>query len=74
MPHCCTRGLHGLQVKKANDWREAAENARIAADVAAADRKAQEAARKLAEKRRRMQQDCDEASSGSRPPCMCTFL
>lgn len=55
-------------MKKANDEREAAENARIAADVAAADRKAQETAKTLAEKRRKMQQECNEASSGSSPP------
>ena len=52
-----------MQVKKVNDEREAAENARIAADVAAADKKAQEEAEKLAGKRRKMQQDCDKASS-----------
>lgn len=57
--------MHGVQVKKVNDEREAAENARIAADVAAADRRAQEAAEKLAEKRRKMQQDCDKASSAA---------
>ena len=52
-----------MQVKKVNDEREAAENARIAADVAAADKRAQEEAEKLAGKRRKMQQDCDKASS-----------
>lgn len=57
--------MHGVQVKKVNDEREAAENARIAADSAAADRKAQEAAEKLAEKRHKMQQDCDKASSAA---------
>ena len=56
-----TKGLCCLKVKKAKDEREAAENARIAADVAEADKRAQEAADKLAEKRRKMQQDCDKA-------------
>ena len=58
---CCT--TFRVQVKKVNDEREAAENACIAADVAAADKRAQEEADKLAEKRRKMQQDCDKASS-----------
>jgi hypothetical protein len=49
-----------LQVKKARDEREAADNARIAAAVAEADRKAEEAAQKLADMRRKMQQDCDK--------------
>ena len=61
LPLCCT--AFGVQVKKVNDEREAAENARIAADVAAADKRAQEGAEKLAEKRRKMQQDCDKAGS-----------
>lgn len=47
-------------MKKARDEREAAENARIAAAVAEADRKAEEAAQKLADMRRKMQQDCDK--------------
>ncbi|DBA69943.1 TPA: hypothetical protein ACH3X2_012436 [Trebouxia sp. C0005] len=51
----------GLEVKKARDEREAAENARIAAAVAEADRKAEGAAQKLADMRRKMQQDCDKA-------------
>ena len=51
-------------MKKAKDEREAAENASIAADVAEADNRAQAAADKLAEKRRKMQQDCDKA-------CLC---
>ncbi|DBB03299.1 TPA: hypothetical protein ACH3X3_010687 [Trebouxia sp. C0006] len=51
----------GLEVKKARDEREAAENARIAAAVAEADRKAEEAAQKLAAMRRKMQQDCNKA-------------
>ncbi|DBA90787.1 hypothetical protein WJX77_006942 [Trebouxia sp. C0004] len=51
----------GLEVKKARDEREAAENAHIAAAVAEADRKAEESAQKLAAMRRKMQQDCDKA-------------
>ena len=47
-------------MKKARDEREAAENARIAAAVAEADRKAEEAAQKLAAMRRKMQQDCNK--------------
>ena len=68
---CCTKCLYGVQVKKANDEREAAENARIAADVAAADRRAQEVAQKLAEKRRKMQQDCDKARLICCPHVIC---
>ena len=69
---CCI--TFGVQAKKVNDEREAAENARIAADVAAADKRAQEEAEKLAEKRRKMQQDCDKASSLHMPqpsPALC---
>lgn len=47
-------------MKKARDEREAAENARIAAAVAEADRKAEGAAQKLADMRRKLQQDCDK--------------
>ena len=49
-----------MQVKKAKDDREAAENARIAAAVAEADKKAEQAAQKLAGMRLKMQQDCDK--------------
>ena len=45
---------------KAKDEREAFENARIAAAVAEADTRAEEAAHKLAEMRRKMQQDCNQ--------------
>ena len=58
-PCCLTAGCV-LQAKDAKDERDAAENARIAAAVAAADRKAQEAAEKQASKRRAMQEDCDK--------------
>ena len=47
-------------MKKAKDDREAAENARIAAAVAEADKKAEQAVQKLAGMRLKMQQDCDK--------------
>lgn len=50
------------QAKHAKDEHHAAEDARINAAVAEADRKAQEAAEKLAAKRRAMQQECDKVS------------
>lgn len=49
-----------LQAKHAKDEHDAAENARIDAAVAEADRKAQETAERLAEKRRVMQQECNK--------------
>lgn len=49
-----------FQAKHAKDEHDAAENARIDAAVAEADRKAQETAERLAEKRRVMQQECDK--------------
>ncbi len=50
-------------MKKARDDREAAENARIAAAVAEADRKGEAAAQKLADMRRKMQQECDKVKA-----------
>lgn len=50
------------QAKHAKDEHDAAEDARINAAVAEADRKAQEAAEKLAAKQRAMQQECDKVS------------
>ena len=46
-----------LQVEKARDEREAAENACLAAAVAEADTNVEEAAQKLADMRRNMQHD-----------------
>ncbi len=59
-------------MKKGRDEREAAENARIAAAVAEADRKAEAAAQKLADMRRKMQLDCDKVyiSGVGKPPIL----
>ena len=51
-----------MQVKNSKDEREAAENERVAAAVAEADRKAAEAAQKKADMRRRMDLACDKVS------------
>lgn len=61
-----------FQAKHAKDERDAAENARIDAAVAAADRKAQEAAQRLAEKRRVMQQECDKVRKQLPSASVCT--